>query len=126
VNFCFKGTTFYGYMNIIAPEVARKPFEIQQNALSAPGSKGEVMEASVSYHTTDTINIFTICSGHLYEKLCKIMMTSVLNNTESPVKFWFIGSVTSPKFRCGDYASWLFLPSFIIYISVYTYLFLRL
>ena len=48
---------------------------------------------------SETINIFTICSGHLYERLAKIMMTSVLNNTHSPVKFWFIGAVTSPRFR---------------------------
>ncbi|KAH7827292.1 putative UDP-glucose:glycoprotein glucosyltransferase [Monocercomonoides exilis] len=47
----------------------------------------------------DTIHIFTICSGHLYERLAKIMMMSVLNNTKKPVKFWFLESVISPSFR---------------------------
>ncbi|KAK2962871.1 putative UDP-glucose:glycoprotein glucosyltransferase [Blattamonas nauphoetae] len=50
-------------------------------------------------HSRDTIHVFTICSGHLYERLAKIMMMSVLNTTNSPVKFWFINSATSPRFR---------------------------
>ncbi|KAK2946297.1 putative UDP-glucose:glycoprotein glucosyltransferase [Blattamonas nauphoetae] len=49
--------------------------------------------------TTDTIHIFTICSGHLYERLAKIMMVSVVNTAKRPVKFWFINSATSPRFR---------------------------
>eukprot|EP00771_Trimastix_marina_P003880 gnl/Trimastix_PCT/591.p1 GENE.gnl/Trimastix_PCT/591~~gnl/Trimastix_PCT/591.p1 ORF type:complete len:1111 (+),score=354.93 gnl/Trimastix_PCT/591:2338-5670(+) len=46
-----------------------------------------------------TINVFTIASGHMYERLVKIMMLSVLNHTEAPVKFWFLGNFASPAFR---------------------------
>ncbi|KAL1423917.1 hypothetical protein MTO96_020712 [Rhipicephalus appendiculatus] len=38
----------------------------------------------------DVINIFSLASGHLYERLLRIMMLSVLKNTKTPVKFWFL------------------------------------
>nr|XP_043627577.1 UDP-glucose:glycoprotein glucosyltransferase [Erigeron canadensis] len=46
-----------------------------------------------------TINIFSIASGHLYERFLKIMILSVLKNTERPVKFWFIKNYLSPQFK---------------------------
>ncbi|KAI8609608.1 UDP-glucose:glycoprotein glucosyltransferase-domain-containing protein, partial [Chytriomyces sp. MP71] len=45
-----------------------------------------------------TINIFSIASGHLYERFMGIMMVSVVRNTKSPVKFWLIENFLSPKF----------------------------
>ena len=48
--------------------------------------------------TDDTINIFSVASGHLYERLLRIMMTSVLKNTKKPVKFWFLKNFLSPVF----------------------------
>eukprot|EP00271_Cylindrocystis_brebissonii_P006379 TRINITY_DN19145_c0_g1_i1.p1 TRINITY_DN19145_c0_g1~~TRINITY_DN19145_c0_g1_i1.p1 ORF type:complete len:1550 (-),score=253.58 TRINITY_DN19145_c0_g1_i1:616-4587(-) len=47
----------------------------------------------------ETINIFSIASGHLYERFTKIMILSVLNNTDRPVKFWFIKNYLSPGFK---------------------------
>lgn len=47
----------------------------------------------------ETINIFSIASGHLYERFLKIMMLSVLKNTRRPVKFWFIKNYLSPQFK---------------------------
>ncbi|TKY71358.1 UDP-glucose:glycoprotein glucosyltransferase [Spatholobus suberectus] len=46
-----------------------------------------------------TINIFSIASGHLYERFLKIMILSVLKKTQRPVKFWFIKNYLSPPFK---------------------------
>lgn len=46
-----------------------------------------------------TINIFSIASGHLYERFLKIMILSVLKNCDRPVKFWFIKNYLSPQFK---------------------------
>lgn len=45
------------------------------------------------------INIFSLASGHLYERLLRIMMVSVLKNTKTPVKFWFLKNYLSPNFK---------------------------
>lgn len=45
------------------------------------------------------VNIFTIASGHLYERLASIMMLSVMKHTSRNVKFWLIEDFMSPKFR---------------------------
>ncbi|GAB2283600.1 hypothetical protein Dimus_018106 [Dionaea muscipula] len=45
------------------------------------------------------INIFSIASGHLYERFLKIMILSVLRSTQRPVKFWFIKNYLSPQFK---------------------------
>lgn len=45
------------------------------------------------------INIFSLASGHLYERLLRIMMISVLKNTQTPVKFWFLKNYLSPQFK---------------------------
>ncbi|XP_077554205.1 UDP-glucose-glycoprotein glucosyltransferase isoform X3 [Haemaphysalis longicornis] len=47
----------------------------------------------------DVINIFSLASGHLYERLLRIMMLSVLKNTKTPVKFWFLKNYLSPTFK---------------------------
>ncbi|KAF9269441.1 hypothetical protein L218DRAFT_953049 [Marasmius fiardii PR-910] len=44
------------------------------------------------------INIFTVASGLLYERFVGIMILSVLRNTKSTVKFWFIENFLSPSF----------------------------
>ncbi|CAG8144198.1 unnamed protein product [Penicillium nalgiovense] len=50
------------------------------------------------------INIFSVASGHLYERMLNIMMVSVMRHTKHSVKFWFIEQFLSPSFRA-------FLPS---------------
>lgn len=46
----------------------------------------------------ETINIFSVASGHLYERLLRIMMVSLMKHTKSPVKFWFLKNYLSPQF----------------------------
>lgn len=45
------------------------------------------------------INIFTVASGHLYERMTYIMVLSVLRHTKHSVKFWFIENFLSPAFK---------------------------
>lgn len=45
------------------------------------------------------INIFSVASGHLYERMLNIMMVSVMRHTNETVKFWFIEQFLSPSFK---------------------------
>jgi hypothetical protein len=36
----------------------------------------------------NVVNVFTVASGHMYERLQKIMFLSVVKNTKARVKFW--------------------------------------
>ena len=47
------------------------------------------------------INIFSVASGHLYERMLNIMMVSVMRNTNHTVKFWFIEQFLSPSFKAS-------------------------
>ncbi|CAH8615449.1 unnamed protein product [Dicrocoelium dendriticum] len=47
----------------------------------------------------EVINVFSLASGHLYERLLRIMMLTVLRHTKSPVKFWFLKNYLSPTFK---------------------------
>ncbi|CAL8086360.1 unnamed protein product [Calicophoron daubneyi] len=47
----------------------------------------------------ETINVFSLASGHLYERLLRIMMVTVIRHTKSPVKFWFLKNYLSPTFK---------------------------
>ena len=48
---------------------------------------------------------FSRFSGHLYERLLKIMMLSTIRHTNAPVKFWILKHYLSPSLRD-------FLPAF--------------
>jgi UDP-glucose:glycoprotein glucosyltransferase len=58
------------------------------------GSKGELAPARHA-----DINIFSVASGHLYERMLNIMMVSVMKHTKHTVKFWFIEQFLSPSFK---------------------------
>lgn len=45
------------------------------------------------------INIFSVATGHLYERLTTIMMTSITLHTKASVKFWLLENYLSPKFK---------------------------
>ena len=47
------------------------------------------------------INIFSVASGHLYERMLNIMMLSVTRHTKHTVKFWFIEQFLSPSFKAS-------------------------
>lgn len=47
----------------------------------------------------EKLNIFSLASGHLYERFLRIMMLSVLKHTKTPVKFWFLKNYLSPQIK---------------------------
>lgn len=63
----------------------------------------------------ETINVFSVASGHLYERFLSIMMISVKKQTQQPLKFWLIENFLSPSFMVCSF-SFLFrkIDSFLI------------
>nr|XP_014343631.1 PREDICTED: UDP-glucose:glycoprotein glucosyltransferase 1 [Latimeria chalumnae] len=98
---------------IIKVKVQKKPEKINEELLSdgvqendsgfwesiARGFTGGSKNEEVKSDKNDVINIFSVASGHLYERFLRIMMLSVLKNTQTPVKFWFLKNYLSPTFK---------------------------
>ncbi|XP_069103600.1 UDP-glucose:glycoprotein glucosyltransferase 1-like [Argopecten irradians] len=91
---------------IIRIKVAKKPEKSDEQLLVDDEERG-IWESISSTLTGDkkeeendkTLNIFSLASGHMYERLMRIMMMSVLKNTKSKVKFWFLKNYLSPSFK---------------------------
>jgi UDP-glucose:glycoprotein glucosyltransferase len=100
----FQGATLF-------PRLSRNPGKMEEDVLEAPASKGAVDTAKKWFNTilgsseaAETkaqaeINIFSVASGHLYERFLNIMILSVMKNTKHTVKFWFIENFLSPSFK---------------------------
>lgn len=54
----------------------------------------EEADLEVTREENETVHIFSLATGHAYERLLKIMMNSVTKRTSSPVKFWFFENVS--------------------------------
>lgn len=52
-----------------------------------------------SHSDVKKIHIFSVASGHLYERFLKIMMSSVTKHSSRPVKFWLLENYLSPSFK---------------------------
>ena len=66
-------------------------------SLSSMFSKpAEVAEPSTS---DETIHVFSLATGQLYERMLKLMMLSVTKRASVPVKFWLLENFLSPKFK---------------------------
>ena len=55
--------------------------------------------ATPSERSGDTIHVFSLAPGHLYERFLRIMMLSVLKQTNNPVRFWLLENFLSPAFK---------------------------
>ncbi|XP_076603616.1 UDP-glucose:glycoprotein glucosyltransferase 2 [Chaetodon auriga] len=66
-----------------------------EKSITGGGSKKDDAETQKE----DVLNIFSVASGHLYERFLRIMMLSVLRHTKTPVKFWFLKNYLSPSFK---------------------------
>ncbi|CAG8523322.1 6133_t:CDS:10, partial [Paraglomus occultum] len=97
----FEGTLIY-------PRVKRKPGMEREDVLEGSENKEEGIWNFVKNKfsnkdkiTKDNaeINIFSVASGHLYERFLSIMIIGVLRHTKSTVKFWFIENFLSPSFK---------------------------
>ncbi|MPC29875.1 UDP-glucose:glycoprotein glucosyltransferase [Portunus trituberculatus] len=80
--------------HVVKLRVAKKPGKQHMQLLSDESDEG-----SSSDDQDETINIFSVASGHLYERFLRIMMVSVLRHTKAPVKFWFLKNFLSPNFK---------------------------
>jgi len=47
----------------------------------------------------DVVHVFSLATGHLYERFLKIMMLSVTKRTSTKVKFWLFENFLSPSFK---------------------------
>ncbi|OCH94043.1 glycosyltransferase family 24 protein [Obba rivulosa] len=73
--------------------------DVMSRVSSIFGHHGQEEHAIVKTDSDEAeINIFTVASGLLYERFASIMILSVLRNTNSSVKFWFIENFLSPSF----------------------------
>ncbi|KAK2626268.1 hypothetical protein QTJ16_004530 [Diplocarpon rosae] len=103
----FKGATLY-------PRISRKPGMATEDVLeSKPESKMDFVSRGINFaqgilgkgkgisekEVQAEINIFSVASGHLYERMLNIMMVSVMKHTKHTVKFWFIEQFLSPSFK---------------------------
>lgn len=80
-----------------AMDYVSKGLNFAQGVLSSVGVKHTGKSESAEKHAE--INIFSVASGHLYERMLNIMMVSVMKNTNHSVKFWFIEQFLSPSFK---------------------------
>lgn len=107
----FQGKTLY-------PRLSRKPGQEAEDVLEESVKAGAPMNylnkaskfASSLLSTVGLapsapkhadINIFSVASGHLYERMLNIMMVSVMRHTRHTVKFWFIEQFLSPSFKAS-------------------------
>ncbi|KAJ8309822.1 hypothetical protein KUTeg_011687 [Tegillarca granosa] len=92
---------------IIRVKVAKKPDKMNEELLKDEDDDKSLWDSISSTISGDkkeedpdkTLNIFSVASGHMYERLMRIMMLSVLKHTKSHVKFWFLKNYLSPSFK---------------------------
>lgn len=66
---------------------------------NAGSGGGSIAESGGGGAGGDTVHVFSLASGQLYERFLRIMMQSVVANTKSKVKFWFLSNFLSPEFK---------------------------
>lgn len=94
---------------ILEVKVKKETGKIKEDILTDEDEKTKGMWDSIKSFTIrlhkeekkekDVLNIFSVASGHLYERFLRIMMLSVLRNTKTPVKFWLLKNYLSPTFK---------------------------
>lgn len=47
----------------------------------------------------ERIHVFTVASGHMYERLQSIMIAGAVKRSSRRIKFWFLSDVISPDYR---------------------------
>ncbi|OUC41333.1 LAO/AO transport system ATPase [Trichinella nativa] len=90
---------------MIHVKVAKKNDQLENELLAeSEDAESESLWQSISKtfqsgEKYDVINIFSLASGHLYERFLRIMMLSVLKHTKTAVKFWLLKNYLSPGFK---------------------------
>ncbi|KAF7287176.1 hypothetical protein GWI33_002543 [Rhynchophorus ferrugineus] len=91
--------------HIVKLRVQKKPDKYNVDLLSDDDDNAGIWNSITSSFSgkeedkEEKLNIFSVASGHLYERFLRIMMLSVLKNTNTPVKFWFLKNYLSPQIK---------------------------
>ncbi|KAK5645916.1 hypothetical protein RI129_004380 [Pyrocoelia pectoralis] len=91
--------------NVIKLKVSKKPEKYNVDLLADDEANSGIWNSITSSLTgsdeevDEKLNIFSLASGHLYERFIRIMMLSVLKHTKTPVKFWFLKNYLSPQLK---------------------------
>ncbi|XP_066143458.1 UDP-glucose:glycoprotein glucosyltransferase [Euwallacea fornicatus] len=91
--------------HIVKLRVQKKADKLNMDLLSEEEDNGGLWNSITSSFGSkeekneEKLNIFSVASGHLYERFLKIMMLSVLKQTKTPVKFWFLKNYLSPQIK---------------------------
>ncbi|XP_029039597.1 UDP-glucose:glycoprotein glucosyltransferase [Osmia bicornis bicornis] len=93
--------------HVLKIKVSKKPDKVGMDLLSEDDKNSGLWNSISRTFTTaddsedqdEKLNIFSLASGHLYERFLKIMMLSVIKHTKSPVKFWFLKNYLSPTLK---------------------------
>ena len=110
--YSFHGTTLYPRLSrkrgkeseeLLETEASRRSVQsylrhgisVASSALSSIGFFGSPKTQNAD------VNIFSVASGHLYERMLNIMMVSVMKHTKHTVKFWLIKQFLSPSFKAS-------------------------
>lgn len=63
------------------------------------GEEAEAAGQQVATVGDGRIHVFSLATGHMYERLLRIMMLSVTKRSSMPIKFWLFENYLSPKFK---------------------------
>lgn len=91
--------------HIVKLRVQKKPDKFNMDLLSEDDPSTGIWNSIASSfggnedEQEEKLNIFSLASGHLYERFLRIMMLSVLKHTKTPVKFWFLKNYLSPQIK---------------------------
>nr|CAH7747311.1 unnamed protein product [Callosobruchus chinensis] len=91
--------------HIVKLRVQKKPDKLNVDLLGDDSDNSGIWNSITSSFASnddkpeEKLNIFSVASGHLYERFLKIMMLSVLKHTKTPVKFWFLKNYLSPQIK---------------------------
>jgi len=83
-------------------KVERRPgFEETELLISGDDDNQMIKSSRKREDDDDVIHVFSLATGHLYERLLKIMMLSVTKRTSMKVKFWLFENFLSPSFKAS-------------------------
>lgn len=90
---------------VLEVNLKRRPGREKSDVLLVAKTGPASWISNIFKKSDNRIHIFSVASGHLYERFLKIMMASVKRSTKEPVKFWFIKNWLSPSFK--DYLPYM-------------------
>ncbi len=94
-----KGGTQNGSAKISRAKEAIEKVRNLVTGIFEKAASAKTQKESSDKHEQKKIHVFSVASGHLYERFLKIMMLSVAKHATRPVKFWLLENYLSPSFK---------------------------